>query len=86
MTPTFTCPVCFAMSHHPEDVAQGFCSRCQAWSPVPEPAHDLDWARWMIAIWEGRAVASRDFRRANNQAARWQQALLSDEPEKAANP
>ena len=29
MTPdSFTCPRCGAVSHHPEDVQEGYCGRC----------------------------------------------------------
>lgn len=30
--PGFTCPRCQATSHHPEDLAQGYCGRCHWWT------------------------------------------------------
>jgi hypothetical protein len=37
----FTCPCCGAVSHHPVDVAQGYCGWCHAWTGDPElgPLH-----------------------------------------------
>lgn len=32
----FTCPCCLATSHHPEDVARGYCSACHAWTGDPD--------------------------------------------------
>jgi ribosomal protein S27AE len=29
---SFTCPVCGAVSHHPDDVAEGYCGKCHAWT------------------------------------------------------
>jgi len=29
---SFTCPKCGRVSHHPEDVAQGYCSNCHDWT------------------------------------------------------
>ena len=39
--PGFTCPCCGAVSHNPNDIAQGFCGRCHAWTGDPEagPLH-----------------------------------------------
>lgn len=31
---SFTCPRCGATSHHPDDVEQGYCGRCHAWTRV----------------------------------------------------
>lgn len=33
--PSITCPECGAVSHHPEDVAQGYCARCSWWTSDP---------------------------------------------------
>lgn len=44
--PSFTCPACGNTSHHPDDVANGYCGRChqftgrpqsqpQGWAPPP---------------------------------------------------
>jgi hypothetical protein len=30
--PSFTCPDCKAVSYHPEDIREGYCSRCHAWT------------------------------------------------------
>lgn len=30
--PSFTCPDCGATSHHPDDVANGYCGRCHAFT------------------------------------------------------
>ncbi len=34
----FTCPRCGAVSHHPGDVAAGYCGRCHDWTAAPAPA------------------------------------------------
>lgn len=31
----FTCPVCKATSHHPEDVRHGYCGNCHAFTASP---------------------------------------------------
>jgi ribosomal protein S27AE len=31
-TVSITCPRCGAVSHHPEDIAQGYCIRCHWWT------------------------------------------------------
>ena len=31
---TFTCPVCGAVSSHPEDLANGYCGACHAFTGV----------------------------------------------------
>ncbi len=37
MAPTsFTCPCCLLTSHHPEDVARGYCGSCHAWTGDPD--------------------------------------------------
>jgi ribosomal protein S27AE len=41
----FACPRCGAVSHHPTDVAEGYCGRCHDWTgldgwpgpPMPAP-------------------------------------------------
>lgn len=30
--PSFTCPTCGTVSHHPQDVANGYCGRCHAFT------------------------------------------------------
>lgn len=35
--PSITCPVCAKTSHHPDDVAQGYCGNCHDWT---SPARD----------------------------------------------
>jgi hypothetical protein len=30
--PSITCPICSRTSHHPEDVAQGYCGACHAFT------------------------------------------------------
>lgn len=30
--PSFTCPICGAVSHHPMDVIFGYCGRCHDWT------------------------------------------------------
>lgn len=30
--PSFTCPACGMISHHPEDVRQGYCAKCHDWT------------------------------------------------------
>lgn len=38
MTASFSCPRCGAVSHHPDDVAQGYCGRCHDWTaPAGRP-------------------------------------------------
>lgn len=32
--PVFTCPKCLAVSHHPEDVRQGYCGRCHDFTGI----------------------------------------------------
>jgi histidine triad (HIT) family protein len=32
MTDSFTCPRCGATSHNPNDVREGYCGRCHAWT------------------------------------------------------
>jgi hypothetical protein len=41
LSPAFACPCCGTVSHHPEDVAHGYCARCHWWTGDPElgPAH-----------------------------------------------
>jgi hypothetical protein len=41
--PSFTCPVCSAVSYHPADVAEGYCGRCRTWTFGAAPAA-RDWA------------------------------------------
>ena len=31
-TVAFRCPVCGAESHHPTDIAEGYCARCHDWT------------------------------------------------------
>lgn len=31
-TASFTCPRCGAVSHHPLDLAEGYCAKCQDWT------------------------------------------------------
>lgn len=31
-TPTFTCPVCGAISFNPTDIREGYCGRCHDWT------------------------------------------------------
>lgn len=33
--PSITCPECGLTSHHPEDVAQGYCGACSWWTSDP---------------------------------------------------
>ena len=28
----FTCPRCGRTSHHPEDIREGYCAHCHAWT------------------------------------------------------
>jgi hypothetical protein len=35
---SFTCPACEMTSHNPEDVAQGYCGNCHAWTGTSSPA------------------------------------------------
>jgi hypothetical protein len=39
--PSFTCPCCGAVSHHPADLEHGYCSACHWWTadPVLGPPH-----------------------------------------------
>jgi hypothetical protein len=37
--PSITCPICAATSHHPEDVRQGYCGHCHAFT------RDCSWPR-----------------------------------------
>lgn len=30
-----TCPACFATSHNPNDVREGYCGNCHAWTSLP---------------------------------------------------
>lgn len=30
--PSFRCPVCAAVSYHPEDIRHGYCGRCHAFT------------------------------------------------------
>ncbi|WP_428950978.1 hypothetical protein [Streptomyces sp. cg35] len=62
--PSFTCPVCSATSHHPKDVANGYCGRCHRFTGPEERARqagllrdaarahadsgDADPARWGV--------------------------------------
>ena len=34
MTVSITCPACGTTSHHPTDVAEGYCGRCHDWTTV----------------------------------------------------
>ena len=34
--PIFTCPICHARSTHPEDIANGYCGRCHAFTGSSE--------------------------------------------------
>lgn len=45
MSESFTCPECGAVSYHPEDVRQGYCGRCHAFT-VPMPTILDDPAAW----------------------------------------
>lgn len=31
-TPSFTCPICGAVSHHPQDVRNRYCGRCHVFT------------------------------------------------------
>lgn len=31
----FTCPRCGSVSHHPKDIAEGYCGRCKGWTRKP---------------------------------------------------
>jgi hypothetical protein len=33
--PAFTCPRCGRVSHHPTDLAEGYCGACHDWTGVP---------------------------------------------------
>lgn len=35
MLEPFTCPVCGAVSHHPQDGAEGYCGACHWWTGDP---------------------------------------------------
>ncbi len=30
--PSITCPVCGMTSHHPKDIAEGYCGNCHDWT------------------------------------------------------
>lgn len=34
----FTCPQCGLVSHHPNDVVEGYCAHCRAWTGGAQPA------------------------------------------------
>jgi hypothetical protein len=34
-SPSFTCPRCGAVSHHPDDIREGYCGRCRDWTGLP---------------------------------------------------
>ena len=39
--PSITCPVCAATSYHPEDIRQGYCGQCHAFTtPKVVSAHE----------------------------------------------
>lgn len=31
-TPSYTCPFCSAVSHHPRDLEERFCDHCKQWA------------------------------------------------------
>lgn len=35
---TVTCPCCFAVSAHADDIRNGYCARCHWWTSAPEMA------------------------------------------------
>lgn len=57
--PGFTCPRCGRTSHHPRDIAQGYCGACHAWIGgekrprrlAEQPQSDRETG----PAWEGRA-------------------------------
>jgi ribosomal protein L37E len=39
--PSFTCPRCGRTSHHPDDVREGYCGACHAWTRDESVPHYL---------------------------------------------
>jgi ribosomal protein S27AE len=37
----FACPRCGAVSHHPQDVLEGYCGRCHDWTAPPRREREL---------------------------------------------
>jgi hypothetical protein len=37
---SFTCPRCGAVSHHPRDLAEGYCGRCHDWTGERRDSRD----------------------------------------------
>ncbi|MFE7747201.1 hypothetical protein [Nocardia sp. NPDC057455] len=49
--PTFVCPECRAVSHHPEDIRQRYCGRCHRHYPAPtRHALAVEFARAAVAV------------------------------------
>ena len=37
---SFECPRCGAVSHHPDDIREGYCGACHDWTGLGEGARD----------------------------------------------
>ncbi len=38
---SITCPVCGRTSHHPTDVAEGYCGACHDWTSPPAASREV---------------------------------------------
>jgi hypothetical protein len=56
--PSFTCPACDHLSHHPRDVVEGYCGSCHWWTGVP----DLAWGRPDLFTAHGKTPPLEPFR------------------------